>query len=326
MRKKQLIERKPAYYRGQLLLEDDFIAEQKFHTHARYRHSLDLHGWGVVRGLEVTRADDSAVSISTGFAIDGRGHEIDIRQSEILTLSALGPSALASITLRYEAEKPNAWQEQEARIDCYGVLSASTGVEEAAIVLATVQLDAYGKLMPDSISNANRRQLRTPLAPGSVTVAALDAGLRRGWLRLPFRPMPIPPSKAEPDPPPPFRVGPTEAKSHSQYNGQPNTRGAAGTMAIPLPPAVTRVCRLRVAGEANDKTMALKLWTGGWNAAEHKHVVRELLKDEITGGPYDKTYEIAEGGLHAEWSTLSLEIRSAGYTKVSLVAVEVLYW
>jgi len=80
MQKRQLINKKPAYYRGQLLLEDDFIAEQRYHANARYRHSLNLHGWGIVRGLEVRHAGANEVVVSPGFAIDGRGHEIDLQR------------------------------------------------------------------------------------------------------------------------------------------------------------------------------------------------------------------------------------------------------
>ena len=50
-----------------------------------------------------------------------------------------------------------------------------------------------------------------------------------------------------------------------------------------------------------------------------------LLSEQISGGPYDKMYEIADGNLDAETSTLSMEIRSTAYCSVSLIAVEVSY-
>ena len=40
-------------------------------------------------------------------------------------------------------------------------------------------------------------------------------------------------------------------------------------------------------------------------------------------GPYDETWRIKEGDLHLETSTLSIEIRSEAYARVSLVAIEV---
>ena len=330
MRKKQLIGKKPAYFQGQLLDANDFIDEQKYHANERARHSLQLHGSGDLRGLDVTRASDSAISISPGFAIDGKGREIAINQAEILELSAFPPSSLLQITVSYETEQPS---RDRSRIECYGVLAASTGIEEAAVVLATVQLDEHGKLKAQSISTATRRQLRIVLTPGSVTAVALDPGLRKGWLRLAFRPITIPQDtdpKVEP-PPPPFRVGATEARAHRDFDGKANTKGAGGTMAIPLPPGVTRVHRLRVAGQENEKKMKVTLFRGGWDAANKKHIggrddaANRLVEEEIGSGAYDSTYEIKEGDLDAECNTLSLDIRSTGYIRVSLIAMEISY-
>jgi hypothetical protein len=331
MRKKQLIGKKPAYFQGQLLLKDDFIDEQKYHINERARHSLNLHGWGVVRGLEVTAAGDTSITISAGFAIDGKGHEIAINESEVLELSSFAPSSLLQITISFETEQPS---KDRPRIDCYGVLAASTGIEESSVVLATVQLDDRGKVKPDSISTATRRVVRMMLSPGSINAEALDPTLRIGWLRLPFRPIIIPQDterKGEGPPPPPFRVGATEARAHRELEGQPNTRGAGGTMAFPLPPGVTRIHRLRVAGEENEKKIRIELFRGGWDPVNKKHIggrsdpANKLLEREIPAGAYDETYDIKGGDLDPLTSTLSIDIRSTGYVRVSLVAVEISY-
>lgn len=325
MQKKQLLHKKPGYFRGQLLLEDDFIAEQRYHATARYRHTLNLHGWGAVRGLEVTRVDEMTLVVSSGFAIDGRGHEIELLQEEKLSLSSAPPESQIAVSLVYEEEgSANLGGDgQQHALHCYAVLSAAVGVAEGAVVLATVQLDEKGHIGHHAISAANRRQLKTLLLPGSVNAAALDANLRTGWLRSPFRPMPLPGDK-EPAPPP-FRVGPTEAHSHRDYEGKPNTRGAAGSMAITLPPGVTRVLRLRLAGEENDARMEVELMIGGWDAGKRKHVARSLLKADLQGGAFDNSWDIEKGDVHLETSTLALEIRALGYTRVSLVAVQVTY-
>jgi hypothetical protein len=330
MRKRQIIGKKPAYFHGQLLLQDDFIDEQRYHAHERARHSLNLHGWGVVRGLEVARAGDTAVSVSSGYAIDGRGREMVFGQPETLDLSAFPPSSQVQITASYETEQPS---KDRSRMEYYGVLAASTGIEEAAVPLATVQLDDHGKLTAESISTANRRELRNVLSPGSITAAMLEPRLRKGWLRLPFRPTAIPqdndPKKEAP--PPPFRVGATEARAHRDFDGKPNTKGAGGTMAIPLPPGVTGVHRLRVAGQENEKKLTITLFRGGWDAVAKKHVGgredegNKLIEKEISGGPYDETYIVKGGEVDAECGTLSLDIRSTGYARVSLVSVEISY-
>jgi hypothetical protein len=330
MRKKQVIGKKPGYFQGQLLLKDDFIDEQKYHINERARHSLNLHGWGIVRGLDVTAAGDTSISISSGFAIDGKGHEIAINEPEVLELSAFAPSSLLQITVSFETAQPS---KDHPRIDCFGVLAASTGIEEAAVVLATVQLDEHGRLTPKSISTASRRQLRTVLSPGSVTASSLEPGLRKGWLRLPFRPTAIPQDndpKIEP-PPPPFRIGATEAVADRRINNEENKKGAGGTMAIPLPPGVIHIHRLRVAGEENEKKLKVVLVRGGWDAVNKKHIgsrtdkANRLIEKEIGSGAYDETYEIERGELDAGSSTLSVDIRSTGYVRVSLVAVEISY-
>jgi len=321
MQKKQLLHKKPGYFRGQLLLEDDFIAEQRYHANARYLHALNLHGWGVVRGLDVVRVDETTIAVSPGFAVDGRGHEIELQHEEKLSLSSAGAESLVVISLVYEEEVgAESGGEAGQRVrNCYGVLSASVGVPEAAVVLASVQLNDRGHVAHDAIRVTNRRQLKTPIMPGSVNAAALDAHLRVGWLRMPFRPMPIPRDKEVP--PPPFRVGPTEAHA----NREAEARGAAGSMAIVLPPGVTRVLRLRVAGEENETRMQVELLIGGWDPEKRKHIARNVLKVEVKPGAFDATWEIDKGELHPETSTLALEIRCDGYARVSLVAVQVTY-
>jgi len=323
MQKRQLLNKKPAYYRGQLLLEDDFIAEQRYHASARYRHSLNLHGWGIVRGLEVRHAGANEVVVSPGFAIDGRGHEIDLQHEEKLDVSSNSANSVLVVSLVYDEDDTPAGGDDERRTrKCYAVLSATVGVAEAAVILASVELDDKSQVRPDAIKTTNRRYLKTLLTPGCVTARALDAHLRTGWLRMPFRPTPIPPDQE--DAPPPFRVGPTEARSHRDIDGKPNTKGAAGTMAISLAPSVARVLRLRVAGEQNEAKMTVELYVGGWDAEKRKHIARSVLKEEVKGGgAYDRTWDIPGGDIHLETSTLSIEIHCDGYTRVSLVAVEV---
>ena len=102
MEKKHLIGTRPHYFRGQLLLEDDFAAEQNYHVDARRRHVLALHGWGIVRGLEVRAAGDTAVSVAPGLAIDGYGNEIELRDATVLDLSAQQAGAELSVSLGCE--------------------------------------------------------------------------------------------------------------------------------------------------------------------------------------------------------------------------------
>jgi hypothetical protein len=325
MHRKQLMYRKPAYFDGQLLLAEDFIAEQKHHAHALRRHSAALHGFGVLRGLEVTRAGDGALQVGAGFAVDGRGREIELRQPEVLELQGQGAGAPLAVTLGLRTEPADPTGEPGRTLDCFAVLGVSGGIVEGDVLLAMVRLDAQGRLGPDAIDTTARQRLRTPVAPGSIDAAALDDHLRRGWLKTPFRPIALPQDQA--DAQPPFRVGATETAAHKEIDKQPNTRGAAGTMAIQLPPQALHIHRLRVAGAANEKKIRLELFKGGWDPENRKHVAVSLLKREIAAGAYDETMPIpdADAQVHLECSTLSLELRAEGYARVSLIAVEVSY-
>jgi len=306
METRQLLGARPHYYRGQLLLEDDFIGEQHYHAQARQRHTLNLHGWGVAWGLEVTAAGETAVSVGPGFAVDGAGHEIEVREAAIVDLARAGGAEVLTLALSYEDEPATLENEERRSRKCYAVLRAAASLPDDAVVLATLTLDAGGKLGSDSIDSGIRRRL-----PGM---------LRRGWVRTAFRPVPLLPDKDKPkiQPPPAFLVGATRAQAEED--------GAGGTMAIALPPEANRVHRLRIAGEDNAKGLDLQFWIAGWNAAEHKHAKRAALTRRIEPQAwFDQTFEIAapEGLIDPELGTLSIEIRSQGRCYISLVAVEV---
>jgi hypothetical protein len=330
VQKKQLITRKPGYHHGQLLLEDDFIAEQQFHSDARYRHARYLHGFGVAHGLEVARAGELAITVSPGFAVDRRGHEIELREAETLELHGLPAGTLAWVTIGYRTERVDRGQESDNRIDCYADLRVATGVEPNDVRLARVQLDERGRLEHHhAINHQERDHLRTVIAPGSVTPEALDAQLRSGWITMAFHPTGIP--RDETDAQPPFRVGATQAVAHHYYpdDTTPNLRGAAGTMTIPLPPGVRHIRRLCVAGPDNERGVRVRLVKGGFDPRPQvmKHVRDEVAMVEISPGAYCETVEIPEAhrSVGDRYRTLSVDIRSQGFASVSLVAIEVSY-
>ena len=318
MRKRQLIAERPAYVDGQLLLADDFIAEQRYHVQAARRHSLNLHGWGVVRGLEVTRADDNAVLVSPGYAIDGRGREIELREAERVELQGVQANAVLTLSAGFRTEAGQD-RRNEKVIECWAVLRIASGVDEHDVPLATLRLDDRAKLGPDGIDTSARRSLQA---------------LRKGWLRMPFRPTRIP--EDQKDTQPPFRVGATQAVAHKLLEGKENTRGAAGTMAIVLPPQVMGIHSLRVAGAENDKHVSIVLFKALWDKSRMaltKHeVVKEVVegkvvKDKSGAGAFDRTWTIAPEHVEVDpvCSTLSLSIRSDAFAAISLVALEVSY-
>jgi hypothetical protein len=326
VQKSQLIERKPSYRHGQLLLEGDFIDEQRFHAHARYRHARHLHGFGVVSGLEVTRAGDLAITVSAGFAVDRRGHEVELREPETLEVHGLGVGAVAWVTIGYRTERSEKAHEDANRLDCLAFLRVATGVEPNDVRLARVRLDGSGRIEHHGIDPTERDRMRTTLLPGSVGPEALDSQLRSDWVTMAFHPIGL--AHDEPGFRPPYRVGASRAMALKEYNNKTNADGAAGTMAIVLPPGIRHIHRLMVAGEENERKLIAKLIKGGFDRGAMKHRRDEIVTMEIAGpGPFCEEIEVPEHhqGMHDRHRTLSIDIRSEGFSSISLVALHVSY-
>jgi len=68
-------EKRVNYFQGMMLVDQDFKDDQYYHRQMRHNHNLELHTWGVVRGLDVS-IDKTVVSVTEGVAIDATGKEI----------------------------------------------------------------------------------------------------------------------------------------------------------------------------------------------------------------------------------------------------------
>jgi hypothetical protein len=97
-------------------------------------------------------------------------------------------------------------------------------------------------------------------------------------------------------------------------------------MAIPIPPNVTSVTRLRIAGLENQGEIRLELIVGGWDREQSTHI-RKTILDEIipTASPFFKEYAIGDTALDPEYHTLALWLKGTQKTAVSLIAVEFAY-
>src|SRR6266700_3449203 len=160
------IEQRPNYYRGQLLLEDDFLAEQNYHVDARRHHNLHLHGWGVegvVRGLTVSRDSDTSLTINPGVAIDASGNEIFLERTPHVSLAEFGPNELLNVSLSYEpvtGSEGSTGVTQKKR-SFYAVITVSKITEDSAgLALARVQLDSQGKVGEEAIDYSHTRYAR----------------------------------------------------------------------------------------------------------------------------------------------------------------------
>lgn len=323
---KTILGQRPHYYHGQLLLEDDFIEEQRYHVNARRIHNRKLHGRGVVEGLTVSRESDQSITINAGVAIDDAGNEISIGTTKNISLAEFGANDLVKVSLIYdEDDEHESAAKQRNRRQCFASIIVSKAAEsDEGAILALLQLDGQGKLNDDAIDYSKTLYVRK-LELGAIKSEDLHDSLRKGWVRLSFRPIPLTnPLKGEKKPPPPFRVGATESRSGDQENPD-EPGGAAGTMAIPIPPSVTQVTALRIAGEKNEGEIEIELIKGGWDPERMKHFRQTLVDAKITSEPYLETFTIKETELDQEFHTLSLWVRGTGKTSVSLIAVEFVY-
>ena len=314
--------KRPNYFRGQLLLEDDFLDEQRYHIDARRRHNLMLHDWGVVRGLAVTRAQDKSVRIGPGAAIDETGREIVVDDSNIVDLNSFRPHDRVCICLAYEESSNVEGSAETKRVDCYAAVNLARNSEpHGNLILATVALDDQGNVNEAAIEYSQTKYAR--LAAGSITAVQLHDNLRKGWMRLPFRPDPlVNPPQGEKEIPPPFRVGATEALSPSPDAANERDQGAGGTMAIPIPPSVTQVTRLRIAGSKNEGEISILLVKGGWDASGNQHMREVLVEEKFAREPFMEVFNTKQTALDPECHTLSLWVRGTRRTSISLVAVE----
>ena len=320
--------RRPQYFRGQLLDESDFQAEQNYHREARLLHNLRFHLWGVVYGLVVARHSDSELSVGPGMAVDSLGREVFLDEAAIVNIAEFGPNSTVFLTFsseeKVEDQRKSEHGEGPARLTEYSVLSASTASGAgASVTLASVRLDANAKVAADSISYAQTKYASSILAPyavgfrelanGSVTQAKLGPALRTGWVRMPFKPITLEGKK-------PFRIGPTEARSTDE--------GAAGSMGIPAPPGVTEVTRFRIAGELNEGVIKVALYRCGWDEKEQDHEKTTLLDKDLPGATPARSFEYtvdldeALGKLDSQYHALSVVIEVTKKTSISLIAVE----
>ena len=97
-------------------------------------------------------------------------------------------------------------------------------------------------------------------------------------------------------------------------------RGAAGTMAIPIPPSVTQVTCLRIAVR-NEGEIRLQLIRGGWDWSKQEHIHQVIVKKIITGAPFMETL-ISTIQLWIPNQTLSLWLWGTRRTSISLIATE----
>jgi hypothetical protein len=115
---------RPRYFFGQLLGVEDYKLEQDYFRERLRRLNRELHGSGVVRGLEVSVQPDNSGTgqllwVMPGFALTPRGEEIEVCHAQTVRLPEDGH--LLYVVLLY-AERPSHPQPtangQDAQFTC----------------------------------------------------------------------------------------------------------------------------------------------------------------------------------------------------------------
>ena len=173
-----------------------------------------------------------------------------------------------------------------------------------------------GEKLSEDLRRALEPAAAFELADNSVTEAKLSPELRaslstRGWIRLPFKPLPIRPKGHRPRPDEgEFMV--EVAYAHCDQ------RGARGTMGIPVPPGATGVRQFRMAGRTKGRKLKVHLYRTGWNPQRKDGEFSEIFNHEIYHAEFDQTWDL-DKDLDA-FHTLSLAVFAEGEAEVWLVS------
>jgi hypothetical protein len=153
---------RPRYFFGQVIGVDDLKQEQLYHREKARRHNRFLHGWGIVRGLEVRAGTPGPqVTISAGYALDRRGEEIVVPRSVAVDLSGHAAGTTVYVAVRYderlECPVPTPGGQQYTRIrETFAVEALIRPPrQKPLVVLADVELGRGGKVA--NIGTARRR-------------------------------------------------------------------------------------------------------------------------------------------------------------------------
>ena len=77
------------YYYGKLLTSRDFQIEQSYMNDKRRLGNRLLCGSGIVAGMKVVEADDTAIVLQSGCAIDGAGREVVVPETVVVKLATI---------------------------------------------------------------------------------------------------------------------------------------------------------------------------------------------------------------------------------------------
>jgi hypothetical protein len=124
--------KRPEYKSGNYLAQRDLLTEQQYRLQRLRRHNRYLHGWGVVCGLWLVPAEDSArpwaVQVCPGYAIGPYGDEIQLRAPVMVDIRdylwrrprerVLTAARVAYVGIRYDEEQVRLVPSNPSGCDC----------------------------------------------------------------------------------------------------------------------------------------------------------------------------------------------------------------
>jgi hypothetical protein len=324
--------KRPNYFTGQLLGQEDFLDEQNYQISLHRDASRLLHTWGVVMGLEVSVLDATTILIKPGTALDAQGHLIVLDVTQNYSVSPRSPGAAVYLTISYDekfedtdrstdsTENFTRWTELCVLSD----LESPPPDDGTLIVLAKVQFS--GGRLDENIDVSLRREAgarlasrsvtTSHLANASVTAAKLAADLRGGWVHTAFKPSPFMDAKggATAEGSPAFSIYNTRATCED--------RGARGTMAVPIPILADRIVAFMIAGAVNAKGLHLVLELSWWDTEANKHRAETILDKQLSPrSPFHDTFPINRSFDRGR-DALSVYIHAAGSVDISIIGVQ----
>jgi hypothetical protein len=166
--------KRPNYFTTQFLQETDFQDEQEYHIRLRCANNQAIHGWGIIKGLDISRTGDREISVTPGMAIDKLGREIVLAEnSPNKSYSGFNPGDNVFITIAYDTATDTADQNPSGdttkfirTIERPKLGKSKTLINDgSAIVLGKVTLNAAGTIDATSIDLSSRQIARSQSAP-----------------------------------------------------------------------------------------------------------------------------------------------------------------
>ena len=322
--------KRPHYFTGQLLGQEDFLDEQEYQLKLQRSHARLQHTYGIVMGFEVSVVDSTTVLVKPGAALDALGRLIVLDTAQSYPIATPATSSALYLVVGYEESfDPNDHSKDDSegftRCTEHCVLNHSAEPpthKEAVVVLAKLQLTNGTLTKDDSVRREAGARLApasvvtSHLSPGSVTLAKLATELRGGWVRTPFKPSPFIDGQ---------QVGTAVVTRDFTINTTTTTcgdRGAKGTMAIPIPILADRVLNFMIAGASNEKGLSIEVALCGWDFAKDQHEKITLLQTKMPAkSPFAETFAINKTFDRTRHG-MAVFVEAAGDANISILAAQ----